>query len=291
VEYLLHILILIGIYVIAGVSLNLVCGYTGLLSIAHAAFYGVGAYAAALLGLRFHTPFAVSLAAGIVSAMILGVIVGAPSLRLHEDYFVIATFGFQVITYSVMNNWVSFTGGPLGLPGIPQPVVFGMRISSHWGFLALTWALAALVFVFARTLVRSPFGRVLRAVREDEVLAQSLGKDVARQKMTIFVVGAGLAAIAGCIYAWYITFIDPTSFTVQESIFMLAIVILGGPGNLWGSVLGAVFLVSVPEMLRFVGMPSSIAANMRQILYGLALVLLMMFRPQGLIGEYELRGK
>jgi len=287
VEYILHILILIGIYIIAAASLNLVAGYTGLLSVAHAGFYGVGAYVVALMGLKMGASFWVSLPCAMLTAALLGAIVALPSLRVHDDYFVLATFGLQVIATSVMNNWVEFTGGPLGLPGIPQPVLFGVTVSAHWQMLLLVWLLAGLSFWLLRRLVRAPFGRVLKAIREDEVFAQSLGKPVTAFKVKAFVVSAALAAAAGSLYAVYITFIDPTSFTVQERIFMLAIVIVGGAGNLWGSVLGAVVLVALPELLRFVGMPSAIAANVRQILYGGLLVVMMLWRPQGLLGEYR----
>lgn len=267
-EYLLHILILIGIYIILSVSLNLISGYTGLLSVAHAAFYGIGAYVAALLALQFKTHFLVNLLCGALLAGLFGIIVALPSLRIHDDYFVIATFAFQVLTFSVLNNWVALTGGPLGLPGIPQPVLFGMAISSHLQFLLLVSCFAALTFLIAQRLVHSPYGRVLKAIREDEVFAASLGKDVTKYKIQIFIVGASLASVAGGLYAYYITFIDPTSFTVVEAIFIISIVIIGGTGSLWGSVVGAAMLVVIPEMLRFLGMPSAIAANIRQILYG-----------------------
>jgi branched-chain amino acid transport system permease protein len=286
-EYLLHIFILIGIYIIAAASLNLVAGYTGLLSVAHAAFYGVGAYVVALMGLKLGVSFWISLPCAMLVAALLGAIVAMPSLRLHDDYFVLATFGLQVIATSVMNNWVEFTGGPLGLPGIPQPTLFGVPLSAHWQMLLLVWMLAALSFWVLCRLVRAPFGRVLRAIREDEVFTQSFGKSVTGFKVKAFVISAALAAVAGSLYAVYITFIDPTSFTVQESIFMLAIVIVGGAGNLWGSVIGAVVLVALPELLRFVGLPSAIAANVRQILYGGLLVVMMLWRPQGLLGEYR----
>jgi len=285
-EYLLHILILIGIYTILSVSLDLIAGYAGLLSIAHAAFYGVGAYVAALLALNLHSPFLINIICAMILAGLFGALIGIPSLRIRDDYFVIATFAFQVITFSVLNNWVSFTGGPMGLPGIPRPVILGWEVSSHLEFLLVVGLLAAFTVWVVRRIVRSPLGRVLRAVREDEVFAQAMGKNVAYHKVMVFVVGAGLAATAGVMYAYYISFIDPTSFTVMESIFIISIMIIGGAGSLWGPVIGAVVLVTLPEALRFVGMPSSIAANMRQILYGAALVGCMMWRPQGLAGEY-----
>jgi branched-chain amino acid transport system permease protein len=286
-EYLLHILILIGIYMILSLSLNLIAGYTGLLSIAHAAFYGVGAYVAALMALNWHSPFWVNLVCAIILSGLLGALVGIPSLRIRDDYFVIATFAFQVIVFSILNNWVSFTGGPMGLPGIPQPVVLGWKVSSHMGFLLLVGFFCALTLLVCYRIVQSPFGRVLKAVREDEIFTEAAGKNVAAYKVLVFVIGAGMAAVAGAMYAYYISFIDPTSFTVMESIFIISIVIIGGAGSLWGPVVGAVVLVTLPELLRFVGLPSSVAANVRQILYGGLLVAFMMWRPQGFLGEYS----
>ena len=288
-EYLLHILILIGIYVILSVSLNLITGYAGLLSIAHAAFYGVGAYVAALLALKLHSPFLPNIVCAVILSGFLGALVGIPSLRIRDDYFAIATFAFQVITFSIMNNWVSFTGGPMGLPGIPQPTIFGWEINNHYEFLFLIFLLCIITLWISHKIVTSPFGRVLKAVREDEVFAQAMGKNVASYKILIFVIGAGMASVAGVMYAYYISFIDPTSFTIMESIFIISIVIIGGAGNIWGSVLGAAVLVILPEALRFLGMPSAIAANMRQIIYGALLVILMLFRPQGFIGEYSFK--
>lgn len=287
--YFLHILILINIYIIIAISLNLIAGYTGILSIAHAAFYGVGAYVAALLAVNCGTPFLLNLIAATITAGAVATVVAFPSLRIHDDYLVIATFGFQMILFSIFNNWVSLTRGPLGIPGIPQPRIFGIAITSHVGFLILTSLLALAVYLFARRLVNSPFGRVLKAIREDEIFAQALGKNVIKYKILVFVIGGSLAAIAGALFAHYVTFIDPTSFTILESIFMISIVIVGGAGSLIGSIVGAVILIVIPEMLRFLGMPNAIAANMRQIIYGALLVVMMIFRPRGLVGEYELK--
>jgi branched-chain amino acid transport system permease protein len=286
-DYLLHILILIGIYLIAAASLNFVAGYTGLLSVAHAAFYGVGAYLVALMALKLGAPFWLSLPCALAIAAMLAAVVAIPALRVHDDYFVIATFCLQVIATSVMNNWIDVTGGPLGLPGIPHPTLFGVSLGAHWQMVLLVWAIAGLSFWLLHRLVSAPFGRVLRAIREDEVFTRSLGKNVVKYKVLAFVIGAAFAAASGSLYAVYMTYIDPTSFTVHESIFMLAIVIVGGAGSLWGSVVGAAVLVALPELLRFVGMPSAIAANVRQILYGGLLVGMMLWRPQGLLGKYR----
>lgn len=283
-------MILIGIYIILSVSLNLIAGYTGLISIAHAAFYGVGAYVAALMAFKLHSPFLINIIGAIILSGLLGALIGIPSLRIRDDYFVIATFAFQVITFNVLNNWVSFTGGPMGLAGIPQPSIFGLQITSHLRFLLLIGVFVALTIWITRRIVQSPFGRVLKAIREDEVFAQSAGKNIAAFKVLVFVIGAGMAAVAGAMYAYYISFIDPTSFTVMESIFIISIVIIGGAGSLWGPVVGAIVLIVLSEFLRFIGLPSSVAANIRQILYGGLLVAFMMWRPRGFLGEYAFHG-
>lgn len=285
-EYLLHILVLIGIYTILAVSLDLLAGHTGLLSIAHAAFYGLGAYTSALLAVHMGAPFLVGILVGMAVAALVSLVVSLPSLRLHDDYFVIATFGFQMILFSVFNNWMDVTRGPLGIPGIPQPSIFGWTLQSHVGFVVLAAILATFAYVVVGRISTSPFGRVLRAIREDEVFAQALGKNTLRFKVIAFAVSAALAASAGSLYAHYITYIDPTSFTVMESILVISMVIIGGAGSPWGPLIGAVVLVVLPEALRFVGLPSSVAANLRQIFYGTLLVVMMMVRPRGLVGQY-----
>lgn len=285
-DYLLHILILAAIYAVLAVSLDLLAGHGGFLSIAQAGFYGLGAYVSALLAAQFGAPFVIGVLAGMAVAALVSFIVSLPSLRLHDDYFVIATFGFQMILFSIFNNWMDVTRGPLGIPGIPQPVIFGWKVDSHLEFLLLSALFASFAYFVVYLLTSSPFGRVLHAIREDEVFAQSLGKNTLRFKVTAFAVSAALAAMAGSLYAHYITYIDPTSFTVMESILVISMVIIGGVGSLWGPLVGAVVLVTLPEALRFVGLPSSVAANLRQIIYGVLLVVMMMVRPKGLVGKY-----
>jgi len=290
-EYLVHLGIVLCIYMVLSTSLNLVAGYSGLLSVAHAAFYGVGAYVVALMAIHWHSPFWLAIVAATAVTGLLGGVVGGSTLRLRGDYFVITTFALQVVVFSVLNNWVALTGGPMGLPGIPPPVVFGWTVSSQWGLLLLTGLCCLLTLFICRRIVQSPLGRVLKAIREDEVLAQANGKNVAAHKTLVFVLGASMASTAGAMYAYYVTFIDPTSFTVMESILIISIVIVGGAGSLWGPVVGAVVLVTLPELLRFIGLPSAVAANTRQILYGGALVAFMMWRPQGLLGKYAFEKK
>ena len=276
-EYLLHLLILVGIYVMLSQSLNISAGFGGMVSLAHAGFYGVGAYTAALLAVNHHAPFLVALPVAMLLSGALALIVSAIALRTVDDYFIICTLGIQVVVFSLMNNWMSLTRGPLGIPGIPGIRLLGFGIESKWAFLLLTGGFAALTYAFLKWLTGSAFGRTLRALSEDEVFAQSLGKNVYAAKVIAFTVGAMLAAVPGALYAHYISYIDPTSFTVDESIFILSIVIIGGMRNLRGSVAAAAFLVFLPEVLRFVGMPNAIAANMRQIIYG-GILVFMMFR-------------
>jgi branched-chain amino acid transport system permease protein len=276
-EYLLHLLILVGIYVMLSQSLNLSAGFGGMISLAHAGFYGVGAYTAALLAVNYQVPFLLALPVAMLLSGLLALIVSAIALRTIDDYFIICTLGIQVIVFSLMNNWMSLTKGPLGIPGIPDIQFFGIEIESKWAFLLLTLFFVTLIFFFLKKLTGSSFGRTLRALSEDEIFTQSLGKNVYLSKVIAFTVGAMIAAIPGALYAHYISYIDPTSFTVDESIFILSIVIIGGMRNLWGSVVAAAFLVFLPEVLRFVGMPNAIAANMRQIIYG-GILIFMMFR-------------
>ncbi len=286
-EYLLHILVITGIYIILTLSLNLVVGYTGLAALGHAAFSCVGAYASSLLALNYGVSPWIGLLVGACVAAILGVVIGAPSLRLKGDYLAIATFGLGVIVYSVAKNWMSVTRGPMGLPGIPGFSFFGIQLSSVWTYLILVAFFVFLTYFIIRRVVKSPFGRILRGIREDEIATLAMGKDVNKHKIMVFVIGAFFAGIAGSLYAHYITFIDPSSFTVMESIAILLMVVFGGMGSLGGSFVGAAILVIFPELLRFLGMPSSVAAPLRQMIYGLLLIVLMLYRPQGILGRYR----
>jgi branched-chain amino acid transport system permease protein len=231
----------------------------------------------------------VGLILGACLAGLSGVIIGYPAVRLKGDYLALATFGLGVIVYSIAKNWVSLTRGPMGLPGIPGFSIFGYELSEIWQYLILVGFFVLITIFVINRIVKSPFGRVLRSIREDEVASEALGKDINKHKLIVFVVGAFFAGIGGSLYAHYITFIDPSSFTVTESITILLMVIFGGMGSIQGSVVGAVILVVIPELLRFLGVPSSIAAPLRQMIYGLLLVVLMIRRPQGIMGRYRFR--
>jgi branched-chain amino acid transport system permease protein len=285
-NYLYHILIMICIYVTLAQSLNLVVGYGGMLSLCHAAFYGLGAYIASLLMIQAHWPFMLSLVAAVVFVGSIAWLVSIPATRMRGDFFVLASLGFQMIVFCILYNWVDVTSGPYGVPGVPRPSAFGFSLTSPLAFLVISVIVAILCCGVIWCLLSSPYGRTLQAVREDEVAAASLGKDVNAFKRSAFAWAGAVAAVPGVLFATYSSYIDPTSFGLEESIFILCILIIGGAGNFRGSIIGAVTLVLLPEVLRFIHIPESVAANLRQILYGLALVVMMRLRPQGLAGKY-----
>ncbi len=274
-DYILHLAIFICFYTLLAQSLNLAAGKTGLISLAHAGFYGIGAYTTALLSLNFGLSFWLNLPIAILLSGAIALMISLVALRTVEDYFIICTLGIQVIIFSVMNSWMELTRGPLGIPGISPIQLFGFNLDSKLAFLLLSMSFSAIVWWLLKNLFHSGFGKTLTAISEDEIYAQSIGKNVYLSKTVSFTLSAMFAAIPGTLYAHYISYIDPTSFTVNESIFILSIVIIGGMGNLTGS-FWAAFMVLLPELLRFVGMPDSIAANMRQIIYGTILVSIMM---------------
>ena len=285
-EYLFHIIIMINIYVMLVLSANLTIGMANLLSMCQAAFYGIGAYIGTFFLMQFNLPFVVVALAVMLFTGAFSLLVSYASVRLKGDYFVIATMGFQMIVYTILYNWTDVTRGPYGIPGIPGIMLFGaIEISGVYAYLILSLVLALLVVFFCYRLVKSPFGRVLNAIRADEVTVQSLGRNTSAFRSWAFFISASIAGLAGTVYASYVSYIDPTSFTLDESIFILSALFIGGIGNTKGPILGALFVVLLPELLRFVGLPDSVAANLRQIIYGLALILVMYFRPQGLWGK------
>lgn len=267
-DYIFHLITFIAIYTILAQSLNLFSGYTGLLSLAHAGFYGIGAYTAALLATHFGTLVGINLVIAIFLNAIIGYTISYIALRTYEDYFVVVTLGIQVIIYSLMNNLMGLTNGPLGIVGIPGVSFF----TTTFSFMLFALTVMGIIYWLLWRFSHSSYALNLRGIQDDEIYMQSLGKNVKQIKITTFTLSAAIAAIPGVLYAHYISYIDPTSFTLDESIFILSIVIIGGLGNLHGAFLAAAFMVLLPEALRFVGFNDSIAANMRQIIYGAILV-------------------
>lgn len=284
--YLIHILTTVCLYVVLAQTLNLVVGYGGMLSLCHAAFYGIGAYVSALLSARLDAPFVLALLGGVVMSAVCAWLIAVPALRFKGDFFVLITLGFQMIVFAILYNWESVTRGPYGVSGIPRPSALGVEVSRPIGFLLLAAAIALAVCGVLWRVKKSPFGRTLQAIRDDELAAASLGKNLIAYKRTAFVIGGALAALPGALLASFTTYIDPSGFTLEESIFILCILIIGGAGGFLGPILGSVLLVSLPELLRFLQVPDQVGANLRQLIYGAMIVLLMRYRPQGILGRY-----
>jgi len=286
--YFFQVLILVGINIILAVSLNLVNGFTGQFSIGHAGFMAVGAYTSAMFSLTVGQRAVASLAAAGVPAVfgqgamllvalllggllaaVFGWLVGLPSLRLRGDYLAIVTLGFgEIIRVLILN--IDAIGGARGLPGIPHWADF------FWVFLGV-----AAVLALARNLAHSTHGRALFAIRDDEIAAEALGVDTTRYKVTAFVLGAFFAGVAGGLFAHYLSYLNPSTFTFLKSIEVIAMVVLGGMGSVSGSVLAAIVLTLMPEVLRPV-------KDYRMVIYALMLIVLMITRPQGLLGTREL---
>ena len=283
-DYYIQVAVFIGIYVILALSLNLLNGYVGLLSIGHAAFYGIGAYASAKLMMEAGVPFLLCmLGAGLIAA-VFGYLIAKVTLRLSGIYMTLVTLGFNIILFLALQNWMSFTNGPLGIMDIPEPTIFGYRIGSRTGYYYFILALVLLTLGSMRRLIDCRFGRALIAIREDELAAEAMGVNTTRYKIEAFVLAAFYAGVAGSFYAHFIGFISPDSFYIYESFILLAMLAFGGQGNLIGPVVGAASLIILPEVFRGL-------MEYRMIVYGSVLVIMMLVRRQGLLGgkEYSLR--
>ncbi len=287
-DYVLHILTLICLFSAIAVSLDLLAGHAGLMSVAHSAFAGLGAYGSALIAERLGVPFVLSVGAGMLVAAVLSALVSLPSLRVRDDYFVIATFSFQMVAFGIFNNWIDLTQGPFGVTGIRKPLILGWEIDSPLELFLFAFILAAFAHVVVAYLTHGPAGRVLHAIRDDEDYAQSAGVNTRKIKILIFAVSCSLAALGGAFYGSYISYIEPRNFSIDESILILLMVALGGAGSLFGPAVGATVLLVVPEILRFTGMPSDIAFNIRQCFYGAMLVLIILYWPKGIMGRVRL---
>ena len=277
--YQTNILIFFFLYVMLGIGLNIVVGVAGLLFLGYAAFYAIGAYAYALLNHYFGWGFWTVLPIGGVLAAVAGVLLAFPVLRLRGDYLAIVTLGFGEIVRLVLENWSALTGGPSGISNIDRPGLFGQEMTvagTNIYIYYIVFVAAVLTLVVAERLKDSRVGRALQALREDEVACQAMGIDRVTVKLMAFGLGTAWAGFAGVIFAAKTTFINPASFTFFESAIILSIVVLGGMGSNWGVILGAAFLVLLPEYMRAF-------SEYRMILFAAAMVLMMVFRPQGMI--------
>ena len=285
-DFLFSYLALAAIYVMLGLSTNLLVGIVGIFSVSQAAVFGVGAYIVAhFLMATDSLPFLPALAIAMLCCITLNILVTLPSLRVSGDYFVVTSFGIQLLATAVFTNWTAGTGGANGLPGIPPPDVFGYALGSTFQLMALCLCGLLLDCVCFWLIMRAPFGRLLRAIREDELAVAAAGKNVLRAKVSAAALAGAFAGMAGGLYATFLSFIDPSSFDLDASILLLTMVVVGGARTLAGSIVGPFLLLAMPQALSLLDIPTTIAAAARQLIYGLLLIAFMLFRPQGLVGE------
>lgn len=287
-NYVSNLVVLFSIYAISSLSLNILLGYNGLFSLCHAALFGIGAYCFALLvttaGFSFIPALLVAMAAGAICSFGISL----PAGRLKGDSFALITLVFQVAVVALLNNLVEITGGPYGIVGIPRPSLFSFSFNEITLLAALFLVIVALVLYASWAIGNSPLGKTMLAIRENELASRTIGKRVFRTRVVACAVAGAVAALGGALYAGYYGYIDPTGFNLGFSFILLAMVVLGGTGNVIGPVVGAALMVAIPEFLRFVDIPSTIAPNIRQIIFGALLVALMFFKPRGLCGRYRL---
>jgi len=277
--YFINIAIVVCVYVVLASSLDIVMGWTGLYSFAHAALMGIGAYTAAIMERDLGTGFWINLPLGMVVAGVFGFLLGLPLLRTQGHFLAIMTIAFQTIVYLVMSQWTGFTGGQYGIE--VQPVAGFTSLSSYF---YLVLAVSTVLLVAIALLTRSRFGDTLQAIRDDETLARTIGINSKVMKLVAFAISSAFAGAAGVLLAYHIRGVTPDDYTVMASATIVAMVVLGGRGRFWGPVLGAVLLIALPELL-------SSLADYKHIFYGAVLILVTMFAPKGLVGSFQRRAK
>jgi len=276
-SYIMNIAVTALIFAILAISLNLVTGFLGITNLGQAAFFGVGSYTAAILATKLDVPFLITLPLAAVMAGFIGMILGFITLRVSGRYLSIVTLGFCEIARLVELNWIKLTRGPLGIMNIPAPTIFGHEFDTLTGKYYIVLILTVLVTVAAFRMVDSRTGRAISAIKSDQLVADVMGINVKNVKVMVFVIASAIAGLAGGFYSHYISFIDPTSFNYNKSIQIMSMAILGGMGSIPGSIIGAIVLTALPELLRdFV--------LLRQVIYGVVIIIMVLFRPAGLLG-------
>lgn len=282
-QYIIRVFCLIGIYCILTISLNLIVGYMGQSSMGHAALYMMGAYFSGLLGSKLGWPFWITLIFGIIGGAFGGMLLGFATMKLSAGYLSVITLAFGEVVEMVVLNWTSVTNGPLGVRGIPRPNIFGWELTAtNGGFYWLMLVLVIIAILVSMSVVNSKFGRAVRAIKEDELAAKLMGVHTAVYKVKNIALSGALAGMAGAFYASMNRYIDAATFSFDISMTILCIVIFGGMGSIPGMIVGSALLISFPEVLRSL-------ADYRFVVYGLLLILMMRFRPQGLLGGLSKR--
>jgi branched-chain amino acid transport system permease protein len=278
IRHYTDLMVYAGIYALITIGLSLLMGYAGQISVGHAAFYGIGAYASAILTVRYGLNPWLCMLMGMMLAAGIAFLVGAPSLKLKGHYLAMATLAFGIIVFIVFNEEVEWTGGPDGMSGIPGLRMFGLDLDSVEKYFYLVWSLVFAAFVFTVNIIQSHAGRALRAIHSSETAANAMGVDVSRFKMMVFVYSAVLASLAGSLYAHYLNFVNPTTFDLFFSIKLLIMIALGGMHNIWGAVIGACLITFLNyEWLNYF-------EEFEVVVYGAILLVIVVFLPQGLAG-------
>lgn len=280
-----HLAILVGIYLILAQSLNLTFGLGQLFNLAHIASYAIGAYTTALLSTEAQSSFLECVIASVVLSGLFSILLGAIALRLSSDYFAIGTLAFSAVVSALLINWKSLTHGVLGIPGIPRPELAGYDLYDNRNFLALLAIFVIGIQIAFFFIIRSPFGRALRALAEYEQAALALGLNTTRIRNLAFLFSSFGAGLAGSFFAYYLNYIDPSSFSLSEMVFVMTIVIVGRPGSFLGVIFSTVFLVLLPEPLRFIAIDSSILGPMRQLLYAVILFAIVWWKRKTIFPE------
>jgi branched-chain amino acid transport system permease protein len=283
--YIQNITVLFAINAILALTLNFIMGYAGIFSLAHAVFFGVGAYTAAYIALNVSDSLLLSMFAAMGISATISMALALPALRVRGEYFVAASLGLQMIGLTIFSEWKSVTGGLGGMVGIPAPVIFGHKITTTTEFLILSLVILLGIVLITALLVRGSFGRSLMALRDSESATQAYGKYVNLVKTLSVAVSAALASLGGVIYAFYMSFVNVEGFTLEMSILLMAMVIIGGTSTLFGPLVGAAIVMGLPAALTYLPfIPPAELGTIQQIIYGSAMVLLMMFRPGGVLG-------
>lgn len=275
--YYIGALVFVGIYSLMTICLCLLLGYAGQISLGHAAFYGIGAYTSAVLTTRMHLSPWLALVAAMAATALLAFLVGRPVLKLRGHYLAMATLGFGEIVYIFFNSAVELTGGPSGMGQIPRLAIGGFVFKKDIHFYYLVWLTVILLLILVLNIINSRVGRALRSIHGSETAANAMGVNTASYKMQVFVFSAIVSSLAGSYYAHFVTFVSPTTFDANMSILLVTMVVVGGMSNVWGALLGAALLGTLPEYLRTFG-------DYDILVYGVVMLLIMMFAPEGLAG-------
>ena len=279
-DYLIQLLTIISIYTIIVIALNLAIGFTGLINLGHMVFFGIGAYASAILTLH-GIPWYISIFIAGAIASVFGAIIAAITTRLKGDYLAMVTLGLVFIAIAVSRNWIELTRGALGLPGVPKILL------NNFHYMLFTFGIAALcIFIFYK-IINSETGKIFQAIRDDETAAAILGKNTYFYKILSMAVSTFFAGIAGSLFVHHINYVDPTIFDLEFIVLILTMLIAGGLGSLLGSVVG-VFIISISaELLRFVVVNPSIVGAFREMLFAVVLLMILLFKPRGILGRVD----